>query len=83
MPQKQKLTLEEKVKIVKKYLGGESGSRNAAVEAGVDSSTIRGWIMQYETEGSFPRKMEKTVAASCFTRYTESTYRSCRREGAR
>ena len=52
MPQKQKLSLEEKVRIVKKYLVGESGIRNVAVEAGVDPATIQRWIMQYETEGA-------------------------------
>ena len=52
MPQKQKLSLEEKVRIVKKYLVGESGIRNVAAEAGVDPATIQRWIMQYETEGA-------------------------------
>ena len=46
MPQKQKLSLEEKVRIVKKYLVGESGIRSVAAEAGVDPATIQRWIMQ-------------------------------------
>ena len=51
MQGKVKRTAEEKVKIVKKYLGGEAGIRRAAAEAGVDRETLRGWVMQYEAEG--------------------------------
>ena len=51
MQGKGKRTAEEKVKIVKKYLGGEAGIRRAAAEAGVDGETLRGWVMQYEAEG--------------------------------
>ena len=51
MQGKGKRTAEEKVKIVKKYLGGEAGICRAAAEAGVDRETLRGWVMQYEAEG--------------------------------
>ena len=70
MPQKQKLSLEEKVRIVKKYLVGESGIRNVAVEAGVDPATIQRWIMQYETEGAaafLPHKRNTSAQICMFS----------------
>ena len=52
MPQKQKLKMEEKVKIVKRYLAGEVSMSEAAAEAGVDQKTLQRWVMQYEAEGA-------------------------------
>ena len=51
MPQKQKLGIEKKVKIVKRYLAGEVSISIAAAEVGVDWKTLQGWVMQYEAEG--------------------------------
>ena len=39
MPQKQKLKMEEKVKIVIKYIAGEVSISGAATEAGADRKT--------------------------------------------
>ena len=52
MPQKQKLKMEKKVKIVKRYLAGEVSMSEAATEAGVDWKTLQKWVMQYELEGA-------------------------------
>ena len=52
MPQKQKLKMEEKVKIVIKYIAGEVSMREAATEGGVDRKTLQRWVMQYELEGA-------------------------------
>ena len=52
MPQKQKLPLEERVKIAERYLVGEVSISGAATEAGVDRKTIQRWVMQYEAEGT-------------------------------
>ena len=52
MPQKQKLEMEKKVKIVKRYLAGEVSISGAATEAGVDRKTLQRWVMQYELEGA-------------------------------
>ena len=51
MPQKQKLGIEKKVKIVKRYLAGEVSISTAAAEVGVGRETLQGWVMQYEAEG--------------------------------
>lgn len=52
MSQKPKLSPEEKVKIVRRYLNGEGSASSAAAEVGVDRKTIQKWIMQYEAEGA-------------------------------
>ena len=52
MPQKQKLKMEKKVKIVKRDLAGEVSMSEAATEAGVDWKTLQKWVMQYELEGA-------------------------------
>ena len=51
MPQKQKLGIEKKVTIVKRYLAGEVSISTAAAEVGVGRETLQGWVMQYEAEG--------------------------------
>ena len=45
MSQKSKLSLEEKVKIILKYMNGDVGLNSAAAEAGVAHETLRQWIM--------------------------------------
>lgn len=52
MPQKQKLKMEKKVKIVKRYLAGEVSMSEAATEGGVDRKTLQRWVMQYELAGA-------------------------------
>ena len=51
MPQKQKIRVEEKVRIVQKYLRREVGLREAAREVGVNHETIKKWASRYENEG--------------------------------
>ncbi len=51
MPMKQKLEIEEKVKIIREYLQGKIGLREGARESGVASTTFRGWISIYENQG--------------------------------
>ena len=52
MPQKGKIPVEEKVRIVESYLAGKIGSTMVQVEAGVDDSTFRQWLSRYKTEGA-------------------------------
>ena len=51
MPQKQKLNLEEKVRLIKSYQKGEQGLRKSAELAGVAYETFRRWVKRYEVEG--------------------------------
>ena len=51
MPQKHKITAEEKVKLVRAYLSGEITQRHAGKVAMVSPATIQVWIKRYEAEG--------------------------------
>ena len=51
MPQKQKITVEEKVKIVRDYLEKRISTSEAARKGGVDFNTVKTWISIYENEG--------------------------------
>lgn len=51
MPKKQKQSIEEKIKIVQKYINGEMGLVESAREAGVDKAALKDWISIYESEG--------------------------------
>lgn len=51
MPQKQKIEVEEKVKIVRDCLGSKVSVSEAAQKTGVDRVTVQGWIRMYEAEG--------------------------------
>ena len=51
MPNKQKKRIEEKVRIIRKYLKGEINLSEGAREAGVDIESLRNWIHIYESEG--------------------------------
>ena len=51
MPQKQKITVEEKVKIVRDYLEKRISTCEAARKGGVDFNTVESWISIYENEG--------------------------------
>lgn len=52
MPKKQKLTAEEKVKLIRRCLNGEFGVSEAGRYAGIDHKTIRRWIARYEIDGA-------------------------------
>ena len=51
MPQKQKIALEEKVRIVRDCLGGKVSISEAAREVGADNETVKMWVNIYENEG--------------------------------
>ena len=51
MPRKQKLSTEEKVRLVRQCLAGELSIRGAAHEVGVGATSVRRWIIAYESEG--------------------------------
>ena len=66
MPNKQKLSPEEKVKLIQRYLAGEIGVNEAGRLVDVDPETIRGWIARYETEGLdgfMPRKRNRVYSS--------------------
>ena len=52
MSQKAKLSPEEKVKIIRKYINGEVSLNSASAEAGVNWESFRRWVVQYEAEGA-------------------------------
>lgn len=51
MPQKQKISVEEKVKLVLECLDNKISVREAARRAGADFETVKIWIGLYENEG--------------------------------
>ena len=51
MPNKQKVSVEEKIKNVRTYLAGEIGIGEAARRCKVDEETVAGWVRNYETDG--------------------------------
>ena len=51
MPNKEKLSAEEKVRLVRQCMAGELGVCEASREAGVHFETVRLWIAQYEADG--------------------------------
>lgn len=51
MPQKQKLAIEEKVSLIRRYLEGEIGISLASKLGDVDPAAVRSWIRLYEVEG--------------------------------
>lgn len=51
MPQKPKLCLEEKVKLLQDYLNGKIGLREAARRGGVSRDSITQWARNYEADG--------------------------------
>lgn len=52
MPNKQKISPEEKVKLIRRCLAGEIGVCQAGRLTGVSHETVRGWISRYEAEGA-------------------------------
>ena len=51
MSKKKKITADEKIKIVKAYLKGETSICGAATQLSIDRHAIEDWIRLYETEG--------------------------------
>ena len=51
MPHKGKIPAEEKIRIVEEYLNGKIGFKEEQEIAGINSTTLRGWISRYKTEG--------------------------------
>ena len=51
MPHKQKLCLEEKVKIIQDYLNEKISKHEAARRGGVSRDTINQWVRNYEADG--------------------------------
>ena len=52
MPQKGKISPEEKVEIVQRYLRGEVSQRDAAALVGVDRKALKNWLRIYQVEGA-------------------------------
>ena len=59
MPQKQKLSLEEKVKIIQDYLEGTISKSEAARRGGVARDTIEQWARNYESDGEYAFLLHK------------------------
>jgi len=51
MPQKGKVSAEEKMHLIESYLSGKLGSGEASRQAGVCLQTIARWVSRYKTEG--------------------------------
>ena len=51
MPRKQKLGVEEKIKIIRDYLKGQISISEAASESKVSGETVNQWIRNYEADG--------------------------------
>ena len=66
MPQKQKLEVEEKIKIIREQLTGKYSIEEAAQRAGVSRTTFQGWKVIYETEGieGFTRQRNRAYGAA-------------------
>lgn len=52
MPQKQKLSIEKKIEIIRDCLNGRVGVSEAARRGGVSKETIRQWACNYEADGA-------------------------------
>lgn len=65
MPQKQKLAMEEKVSLIRRYLKGEISISLASKLGNVDPATVRSWIRLYEVEGEaafLPRERNRVYS---------------------
>ncbi|MGI6076466.1 MAG: helix-turn-helix domain-containing protein, partial [Pyramidobacter sp.] len=68
MPQRQKLPVEEKVRIILKCLSEEISIGEGAKEVGVAPATLRRWIGTYETEGEEGFLHKRNAAYSAQTK---------------
>ena len=65
MKDRNKIAIEEKVRLVRQCLAGEISQKEASRQGGVDKRTVADWIRQYETEGieAFkPQKMDRVYS---------------------
>lgn len=69
MPNRKKITIEEKVRIVQEYLKGKISLQAGAREVGVDHQTLKSWIGIYENYGvdGFTRKQNRVYSAEVKT----------------
>lgn len=69
MPQKQKISVEEKIKLVLECLENKISVQEAARSAGVDFATVKIWISVYENEGAegFVHRGQKVYTAETKT----------------
>ena len=51
MPQKSKISVEEKIKIVESCINGNETTRSCAEKYGVAESTVRDWVRLYKSRG--------------------------------
>lgn len=52
MPQKQKLSIEKRIEVIRDYLKGRVGMSEAARRRGVLKETMRQWVCNYEADGT-------------------------------
>lgn len=52
MPEKERVTAEEKLRIVESYLSGKIGYSEGSRIAGVHRETLRAWVSRYKAEGA-------------------------------
>jgi len=52
MPQEQKLSAEEKVRVVRQCINGEISIREAARRSKVSTASVHRWLIAYESEGA-------------------------------
>ena len=52
MPQKQKLSIEKKIEIIRDCLKGRVGMSEAARRGGISKETMRQWVCNYEADGA-------------------------------
>ena len=66
---KQKISIEEKIRIVREYLGGKIGISEAARQAGAATESVKLWINKYENEGEegFTHKGQRVYTAGAET----------------
>ena len=92
MPNKQKVSAEKKVQIVREYLNERIGIAEAARRVGRDKETVKGWVNIYENEGAsgFIHKENrrysvelKTAAVIDYHRGGGSLQTICRKYGIR
>ena len=69
MPYKQKISIAEKIRIVREYLGGKIGISEAARQAGAATESVKLWINKYENEGEegFTHKGQRVYTAETKT----------------
>ncbi len=51
MPHKQRISIEEKVKVIQEYLGGKVGFTDSVERGRCDGKTFRWWVRRYQAEG--------------------------------